>query len=328
MNRLHHLAQTLPANLEANRDYPDLEFVLLDYNSTDGTEEYVMKELREWVKAGRLVYYRTTEPEWFRRSHSRNVAFRLARGEIVCNIDADNYTGEGFAQWIGAGFDFGGSVFFTAAGSSDCGVLGRLCVRKSDFLAVGGFDEALEGYGFEDYDLFARLKRAGLRECPISEPTYLRAISHTVGERVANEYLFSRLERLMVRYIDIKTSEFFLLLKDGRVHSGSLLSFTGDSGRPAFGRGMRGGVGVAAYSLRMGYWREDEDGLELCFGESVERGKELRRISRMDWIEEVVLLYSQVSNRLKMESGERVVNGDGFGRARVYQNFSFSIFLM
>src|SRR6187402_1563632 len=94
MNRLHHLSQTLPVNLEANRDFPEVEFVLLDYNSSDGLEDYMQTNYGELIRTGRISFFRTVEHAWFRRSHSRNIAFRLAKGDIVCNIDADNYTGD------------------------------------------------------------------------------------------------------------------------------------------------------------------------------------------------------------------------------------------
>src|SRR5580704_1798101 len=52
--RLHHLRRTLPQNIADNRDYPNLEFVLLDYNSTDGLGEWVRHELSEEIASGRL----------------------------------------------------------------------------------------------------------------------------------------------------------------------------------------------------------------------------------------------------------------------------------
>ena len=92
MNRLSDIQHTLPANIEAEQSYPDLEFVLLDYNSSDGLGDWVRSEMMGHIESGRLVYYRTEEPQFFNFSHSRNVAMRLATGEIINNVDADNYT--------------------------------------------------------------------------------------------------------------------------------------------------------------------------------------------------------------------------------------------
>jgi hypothetical protein len=41
MDRLSHLKKLYAKNIENNRDYPNVEFVLLDYNSSDELEEWV-----------------------------------------------------------------------------------------------------------------------------------------------------------------------------------------------------------------------------------------------------------------------------------------------
>jgi hypothetical protein len=92
MNRLHHVQETLPVSLRENDDQ-GVNFVLLDYNSSDGLGEYVQKKFPEELRKGKLTYYRHNEAQVFDRSHSRNMALKLADGKIVCNVDADNYTG-------------------------------------------------------------------------------------------------------------------------------------------------------------------------------------------------------------------------------------------
>src|SRR5688572_6172397 len=88
MNRLHHIKQTLPANIAANEDYPNIEFVLLDYNSTDGLSDWIRDEMSEFIENGRLKYYRTEEPLFFDRTHSRNLIVKLATGDVISNVDA------------------------------------------------------------------------------------------------------------------------------------------------------------------------------------------------------------------------------------------------
>ena len=41
MNRLQYLMQTLPVNIAGNIDYPNLEFVVLNYNSKDDMENWI-----------------------------------------------------------------------------------------------------------------------------------------------------------------------------------------------------------------------------------------------------------------------------------------------
>ena len=100
MNRLKHLQETLEKNILDNFLVDEVEFVVLDYNSQDGLEEWIAQSMMKYIEMGILVYYRTTEPAYYRRSHSRNMVFRLAEGEVVCNLDADNYLGRGFAEFM------------------------------------------------------------------------------------------------------------------------------------------------------------------------------------------------------------------------------------
>ena len=99
MNRLVHLKETLPINIDGNLNYPNVEFVILDYNSPDGLEQHVYQYWRKYIDQGILHYYKTTEPTVFHMSHAKNVAALLARGEVVVNVDADSFIGPGFVAF-------------------------------------------------------------------------------------------------------------------------------------------------------------------------------------------------------------------------------------
>lgn len=165
MDRLYNLKETLPINIDNNKYYPKLEFVILDYNSKDGLEEWMKKNMMEHIESGRVSYYRTEEPKYFSMAHSRNIVFKVAQGDIVNNLDADNYT-----------FDIGGRrpadecwafcLNRMANDSKDRKVIfakgkramhGRIGFFKDEFInGLGGYDEQLEGYGHDDHDLVKR----------------------------------------------------------------------------------------------------------------------------------------------------------------------------
>ena len=113
MNRLKHLQETLEKNILDNFLVDEVEFVVLDYNSQDGLEEWIARSMMKYIEMGILVYYRTTEPVHYLRSHSRNMVFRLAEGKIVCNLDADNYLGKGFAEFMLKEFQEKKKIFYT-----------------------------------------------------------------------------------------------------------------------------------------------------------------------------------------------------------------------
>jgi GT2 family glycosyltransferase len=155
MGRLDDLLQTLPTNIADNADYPRVEFVLLDYNSQDGLEKWVKENMSGHVESGKLVYARTTEPKWYHMAHSRNVAFKLATGEIVCNVDADNWTGPGFATALNrlANEKPERAVFVKGWRL----LRGRVGLYRKEWLELlGGYDESLTGYGHDDRDLVDR----------------------------------------------------------------------------------------------------------------------------------------------------------------------------
>ena len=156
MNRLKHLQETLEKNILDNFLVDEVEFVVLDYNSQDGLEEWIARSMMKYIEMGILVYYRTTEPVHYLRSHSRNMVFRLAEGKIVCNLDADNYLGKGFAEFMLKEFQEKKKIFYT---SNLCvrDVFGRICLEKEAFMAVKGYNELLVGYGVEDAYLSACL---------------------------------------------------------------------------------------------------------------------------------------------------------------------------
>lgn len=61
MNRLSHLQETLPKNIHDNYLLGDVEFVLLDYNSSDGLESWVKNDMKKYIDLGILSYYKTSQ---------------------------------------------------------------------------------------------------------------------------------------------------------------------------------------------------------------------------------------------------------------------------
>ena len=52
--------------------------------------------------------------------------------------------------------------YFRAEPGSPMDLMGTVLIPRQAFEAVGGYDEAMEGWGGEDHDLYLRLQRAGL----------------------------------------------------------------------------------------------------------------------------------------------------------------------
>ena len=172
MNRVEDLKITLPYNIAANADYPNLEFVLLDYNSSDGLVAWIKRRMMKHIESGKLIYYRLDGPKYYDMSPARNIVLKLATGDIVNNLDADNFTSDGkphdksWATWLN---DFAQvvprkTVFVK---SKQLGILhGRIGFWRDEFInTLGGYDEDLTGYGHDDQNITERALALGFQLC-------------------------------------------------------------------------------------------------------------------------------------------------------------------
>lgn len=161
MDRTHDLKVTLPKNIEDNKDYPNLEFVVLNYNSKDDLDDWMKSEMMPHIESGLIRYIKTTEPEFYLMSHSRNIAFRAATGEIVNSVDADNYTKVGFAATINKLAELCPEKAMFAR--SKRMLHGRIGMYKSDFIFIGGYEESLKSYGYDDHNILYRSMALGCK---------------------------------------------------------------------------------------------------------------------------------------------------------------------
>lgn len=186
--RAHHIARTLPSNLADN---PTATFVLLNYGSPDGLMAYLSAYHRPDLDSGRLVVYTAPNAGPFRMAHAKNMAHRLAIHEgatVLCNLDADNYTGPNFDRFITDHFKQNGNNSYLWArmivGRLARGISGRIAVTAQTFLKAGGYDENYENWGPDDKDFNSRVQRMGYTPYEIP-PFYLRGIRHTEESRFA-----------------------------------------------------------------------------------------------------------------------------------------------
>jgi len=168
MDRLYNLKETLPQNIKDNIDYKNIEFVIIDYNSKDNLGEWIKNNMMQYIESGVVSYYRTTEPKYFSMAHSRNIAFKVANGEIVNNLDADNFTRniqkdppiENWASYLNRMANECPEKVIFAKGKR--AMHGRVGFYKKEFIEeLGGYSEELLGYGHDDHDLVYRAWELG-----------------------------------------------------------------------------------------------------------------------------------------------------------------------
>jgi hypothetical protein len=198
MGRAHHLKQTLPQNLADSVDWsrPDaVEFVVLDYSSPDDLAEWITTDerLKPYLEAGILKFARCEGQSYFRHSHAKNMAHALAGGDYVCNLDADNFTGAGFTDYLARVFTRRPNAI-VASNRLDTrlnmgifkGCMGRVALSAENFAMLGGYDESerFRGWSGEDSDLVIRAVKKLLRPVFIRDRRYLRVVQHSDMERI------------------------------------------------------------------------------------------------------------------------------------------------
>jgi glycosyltransferase involved in cell wall biosynthesis len=182
MNRLSFLQETLPQNIADNEDYDDLEFVILNYNSKDDIDTWVYDEFLDLIKIGRLTYIKESTASYFRPAHARNVCARMASGDVICNVDADNFTNKGFASFLSSIFKKINIPLIANSDDADSSH-GRIALEKRHFMRLGGYDESFLGWGMEDSDLNLRCSILNFQQF-IIPPKYLGYIDHDDSVRL------------------------------------------------------------------------------------------------------------------------------------------------
>jgi len=201
MNRLFHLRKTLIKNVENNKNYPGVEFVLINYNSKDTLHQWAKDNLTPYIKQGLVNYYFTPEPEIFHASVAKNLAHKVAQGEIVCNLDGDNFTGKDYAFYINYKMQqVGMKSVLQFKKAPFWGTEGRVVMAKRYFMELGGYDENLAATGHEDHDLMDRAKALGLHYENIQIENFLHYLSNTTKEKTAH------VSKETLNYYDLESS--------------------------------------------------------------------------------------------------------------------------
>ena len=317
MNRLEHLQKTLPKNLADNADYENLEFVILDYNSDDGLDNWVQENLKNWHK--KVVYFRTIEPQNYARSHSRNMVFRLATGDILCNLDADNFIGKGFASYINEGFSKNNNIYLEAQKENLQDIVGKICFKKLDFETLNGYDEKISNYGFEDNDFKNRLQNLNLKPIYFSQNKFLKVITHEDIERVRNESFFKNLKDLFIQKITPFQSKIIFVFNDATFESAEIMDNL-LTPTPAKHHQIERLDKLKRYTIL-------ENSVKKGLFEAQNMNQPYEKINEENHKMMVIYFYCQLKNKViwaeNLAKKTISVNQSGYGKGIVFRNFDY-----
>lgn len=169
--RLDYLKQTLPL-LAAQTG---TETIVVDYACPQGTRSWV----RDNFPGVKIVP--VDDDPGFCLPRGRNLGARAAAAGRLCFIDADIKVRAGFTDWLRGNFR---PRHFYRGSPLAPDIWGTVVCPAEDFAAIGGFDEAMRGWGGEDDDLYMRLDDSGCRQAAFPAEL-IEALQHDDAARVA-----------------------------------------------------------------------------------------------------------------------------------------------
>lgn len=175
--RLHHLKQCLPTWISQNGF--EIEVVVVDYDDPDNSFDYVFNLGNPMVRAVKAH----DESGFFNLSKARNIGALNAddRADIFFFIDADAMlTNNNFLKSHIGDVLVGGS-FLNGWGYGDG--TGCCLIWRELFTRAKGYNENVDGWGFEDIDFYYRVERMGFHQKPFI--CCIETIKHSDADRVA-----------------------------------------------------------------------------------------------------------------------------------------------
>jgi hypothetical protein len=172
-DRTDHLRESLPTWLACKEVS---QVLLVDWSSKD---PLVLPDDH------RVVLCRVEGQARWHHSKCHNLEIRLAGSPSILRLDADHVLAPDFftRHLLGEGELFRYALT-SVSDENEKHLAGAVYTHRSDFLKVGGYDERLVHYGYEDEDLVRRLAASGVRLRDL-DPSFMRHIPHGDEVRLA-----------------------------------------------------------------------------------------------------------------------------------------------
>ena len=177
MNRTENLIKAIPSWL-ANPEIT--EVLVVDWCS----RAHVSQELEQaGIKDPRIRILRVEgEPRWI-LSYAFNAGFRAATCDTILKVDADIVLSPDFFQrnHVGPGSFIAGN--WRTAAEDQAHVNGFFFVSRKALHMVGGFNEHITTYGWDDDDIYDRMTLSGLRRRDVAPGTIFH-LDHDDAARI------------------------------------------------------------------------------------------------------------------------------------------------
>lgn len=208
-NRFYQIRKTLPKNLKDNyRHKSIIEFVLVDFDSSDGLRTWILTNFKKELNQNYLKFFHTKELAHWHMSIAKNTAHLYASGEILVNLDCDNYTGRNGGYFLLNCFNKYAYpiVIHQFSGQLHDGSFGRISARRGDFHKIGGYDESFGPMAYQDIDLLHRIiLNCNARYLGIKNSNFNRALANT--KELGTKYCITKLNHIELHKHNMKISK-------------------------------------------------------------------------------------------------------------------------
>ncbi|QKQ25500.1 glycosyltransferase family 2 protein [Candidatus Reidiella endopervernicosa] len=150
MGRLEHLQQSLPLAITQQNSH----CIVVDYSCPENSGDWVENNHPD------VTVVRVPGQNQFNLSAARNAAIDHATGEWLLFIDADALLAPKFISTIFSRITTE-SALRTDPVNADKEKMGTFLIKRKLFDKIGGYDDVMQGWGYEDIDLYLRMERAG-----------------------------------------------------------------------------------------------------------------------------------------------------------------------
>jgi len=195
-NRFHQIAETLTKNLNDNRiDEGRVEFILVDFGSDHDMKNWVADQFSAEISSEYLKFFHTSKLEKWHAPIAKNTAHRLSTGQILVNLDGDNFTGYRGGQFVYEHFmeNQHDICCWQFSGRNGDGSFGRIASARDTFFGIGGYNEELLEMGFQDRDLVRRLEMSGVKVVLALDESYNHTLENDQYEPKEMAYASMRL---------------------------------------------------------------------------------------------------------------------------------------
>jgi hypothetical protein len=169
--------------------YKNREFILLNYNSKDEIDDWAKENLSDFIKLGLISYYKTEDPKYWIAAHAKNISQKLANGDLLCNLDCDNFLVPGYCEKIIEIFQEPNIILASDSDDSNGnnGCCGMIISQRKHFYSVNGYDENIcLGWGMDDTNYQYRCRMQNDLKLVILDKKFTNCISHSNEIRTKN----------------------------------------------------------------------------------------------------------------------------------------------